>query len=43
MVHYRGGAAALDPKVYPELEQFWVDLTAAYADQVRSIASIGCR
>ncbi len=43
MVHYRGGAAALDPNVYPDIEQFWVDLAAAYADQVRSIAAQGCR
>ena len=43
MVHYRGGAAALDPSVYPEIEQFWIDLTATYADQVATIAALGCR
>jgi 5-methyltetrahydropteroyltriglutamate--homocysteine methyltransferase len=43
MVHYRGGAAALDPNVYPDIERFWIDLTAAYADQVSSIAELGCR
>src|ERR1700684_3296147 len=26
MVHYRGGPAALDPDVYPDLDQFWGDL-----------------
>ena len=43
MVHYRGGRAALDPAVYPDEEQFWTDLSAAYADQVRRIADLGCR
>src|SRR3954468_20195082 len=30
MVHYRGGRAAIDPAVYPDLDGFWADLTAAY-------------
>ncbi len=42
MVHYRGGAAALDPAVYPDEDAFWTDLSAAYADQVREIAALGC-
>jgi 5-methyltetrahydropteroyltriglutamate--homocysteine methyltransferase len=42
MVHYRGGPAAIDPTVYPDHEQFWADLSAAYADQVRAIADLGC-
>jgi 5-methyltetrahydropteroyltriglutamate--homocysteine methyltransferase len=42
MVHYRGGAAAIDPKVYPDEDAFWTDLSAAYAQQVRGIAAQGC-
>jgi 5-methyltetrahydropteroyltriglutamate--homocysteine methyltransferase len=42
MVHYRSGRAALNLDVYPDLEPFWDDLAAAYADQVRSIADLGC-
>jgi 5-methyltetrahydropteroyltriglutamate--homocysteine methyltransferase len=42
MVHYRGGRAALDPSVYPDVDQFWADLAGAYADQVRDIAQLGC-
>ena len=42
MVHYRGGRAAIDASVYPDLEQFWDDLTAAYAEQVRRVAELGC-
>ena len=42
MVHYRGGPAALDPAVYPDMEQFWSDLSAAYADEVGRLAKLGC-
>ena len=38
MVHYRGGPAAIDRSVYPDLEEFWSDLAAVYADQVRRLA-----
>ncbi len=43
MVHYRGGRAAIDPEVYPEIDGFWSDLTSAYADQVRAVADMGGR
>jgi len=43
MVHYRGGPAALDPAVYPDMEEFWSDLSAAYAEQIRRLADLGCR
>src|SRR5215207_8339466 len=42
MVHYRGGAAAIDPSVYPDKDQFWTDLTSAYAKQVRMVNELGC-
>jgi 5-methyltetrahydropteroyltriglutamate--homocysteine methyltransferase len=42
MVHYRGGRSAIDESVYPDLDRFWDDLTAAYAEQVRGIAALGC-
>jgi len=42
MVHYRGGPAAIDPKVYPDIEAFWADLAAAYADEVARLAALGC-
>jgi 5-methyltetrahydropteroyltriglutamate--homocysteine methyltransferase len=42
MVHYRGGAAAIDPDVYPDQDAFWSDLTAAYREQVRRVAGLGC-
>jgi 5-methyltetrahydropteroyltriglutamate--homocysteine methyltransferase len=42
MVHYRGGRAAVDPAVYPDLEQFWDDLAAAYAEEVARLGELGC-
>jgi methionine synthase II (cobalamin-independent) len=42
MVHYRGGKAAVDPKVYASLDEFWADLTAAYAEEVRRLGELGC-
>jgi 5-methyltetrahydropteroyltriglutamate--homocysteine methyltransferase len=42
MVHYRGGRAALHPSAYTDLEEFWSDLSAAYAEQVSQIAALGC-
>jgi 5-methyltetrahydropteroyltriglutamate--homocysteine methyltransferase len=43
MVHYRGGRSAIDESVYPDLDQFWTDLTGAYAEQVRRLYDLGCR
>jgi 5-methyltetrahydropteroyltriglutamate--homocysteine methyltransferase len=42
MVHYRGGRAAVDESVYPDLDGFWADLTATYADEVRRLGGLGC-
>ena len=42
MVHYRGGPASVDPAVYPDMEGFWADLAAAYAEEVRRLGALGC-
>jgi len=42
MVHYRGGRAAIDPAVYPDLDGFWRDLSAAYAEEIRRLGELGC-
>jgi 5-methyltetrahydropteroyltriglutamate--homocysteine methyltransferase len=42
MVHFRGGRAAVNPDVYPEMDLFWSDLTAAYAEEVRRLGELGC-
>ena len=43
MVHYRGGRAAIDADLYPELDAFWADLTAAYRDELQRLGALGCR
>ena len=43
MVHYRGGRAAISPAVYPDEDEFWADLSAAYAQQVRAMGEMGCQ
>jgi 5-methyltetrahydropteroyltriglutamate--homocysteine methyltransferase len=43
MVHYRGGQALIGPEVYPDRDDFWRDLTAAYAEQVQAVARMGGR
>ncbi len=42
MVHYRGGRAAIDEDVYPDLEGFWADLADAYTNEVRALGELGC-
>ena len=42
MVHYRGGKASIDESVYPDLDAFWADLTAAYREEVRRLGELGC-
>jgi 5-methyltetrahydropteroyltriglutamate--homocysteine methyltransferase len=43
MIHYRGGRAAIDESVYPDMDQFWADLTSAYAEEVTTLHDEGCR
>jgi 5-methyltetrahydropteroyltriglutamate--homocysteine methyltransferase len=42
MVHYRGGRAAIDPDLYADMDEFWHDLSAAYAEEVRRLGELGC-
>ena len=42
MMHYRGGRAAIDESVYPDLQEFWSDLSAVYAKEIRELGQRGC-
>ncbi|MFD2417671.1 5-methyltetrahydropteroyltriglutamate--homocysteine S-methyltransferase [Amycolatopsis pigmentata] len=42
MIYYRGGRAAVDEKVYPDIEEFYDDLAAAYAKEIAGLAGLGC-
>ena len=41
MMHYRGGRAAIDERVYPDLAEFWHDLGRAYADEIEALGKLG--
>ena len=43
MVHYRGGRSAIDESVYPDLDGFWAELTAVYAEEIQRLYGLGCR
>lgn len=43
MLHFRGGRAGISADAYPDLEQFYADVAAAYAAELRSLADAGCR
>ena len=42
MVHYRGGRAAIDPDIYPDMDSFWNDLADVYADEIARLGALGC-
>lgn len=43
MLHFRGGRQGVSEDVYPDLDEFYADLSAAYAAEVRDLAARGCR
>ena len=43
MLHFRGGREAISEAVYPRLEDFYDDLTAAYRAEVADLAARGLR
>jgi 5-methyltetrahydropteroyltriglutamate--homocysteine methyltransferase len=43
MLHFRGGRDAINRQAYPDLEEFYQDVADAYAAELRSLASAGCR
>jgi 5-methyltetrahydropteroyltriglutamate--homocysteine methyltransferase len=43
MLHFRGGREGISSEVYPDLEDFFDDLTAAYRSEIDDLAERGCR
>jgi 5-methyltetrahydropteroyltriglutamate--homocysteine methyltransferase len=41
--HMRGGRNAISRSVYPDLEEFWADIGAAYRQAIRYLYDAGCR
>jgi 5-methyltetrahydropteroyltriglutamate--homocysteine methyltransferase len=42
-VHFRGGRAAIDKAVYPDIEEFFADLTQVYREEISTLYEAGCR
>jgi 5-methyltetrahydropteroyltriglutamate--homocysteine methyltransferase len=42
MLHFRGGRNAISRDAYPDLEQFYADVAAAYAAELQSLGAAGC-
>src|SRR4051812_36732124 len=42
MLHFRGGRGAISAEAYPDLEAFYADVAAGYADELQSLGAAGC-
>jgi 5-methyltetrahydropteroyltriglutamate--homocysteine methyltransferase len=42
MLHLRGGRNAISTEAYPNLDEFWDDVAAAYRKAIRHLAHAGC-
>ncbi|MBT5193466.1 MAG: 5-methyltetrahydropteroyltriglutamate--homocysteine S-methyltransferase, partial [Rhodospirillaceae bacterium] len=43
MAHFRAGREGISEDVYPDLAEFWSDLTACYRAELADLAGNGCR
>jgi 5-methyltetrahydropteroyltriglutamate--homocysteine methyltransferase len=43
MLHFRAGRAGIPEDVYPQMDEFYADVGAAYRDEVDSLVAAGCR
>lgn len=41
-LHVRGGRKLVDPKIYPDIQEFWDDVAIAYQQEIDDIAKTGC-
>lgn len=41
-MHMRGGRKVVDANVYPDLGEFWADITRAYQEEIADLAAAGC-
>jgi 5-methyltetrahydropteroyltriglutamate--homocysteine methyltransferase len=42
MLHFRGGRSAISREAYPDLDAFYADVAAGYADELQSLGEAGC-
>ena len=42
MLHFRGARAGISIDAYPDMDDFFADVAAAYRDEIKSLADAGC-
>ena len=42
-IHMRGGPRTVPPSIYPDIDEFWSDMVAAYHAEMQALAAAGCR
>ena len=42
MTHLRSGRSGISEDAYPNIDQYWTDLTTAYSDEIQKLADLGC-
>lgn len=43
VLHFRGGREAIDPQVYPDLQDYFDDLVTTWRDAIQAFYDAGCR
>lgn len=43
MVHFRGGRKSIDIHSYPDMDQFFLDLSNCYREEIQALYDAGCR
>ncbi len=41
-LHMRGGRRVVNEKAYPDVEEFWSDITRAYREEIEDLVAAGC-
>ncbi|MEA3193255.1 MAG: 5-methyltetrahydropteroyltriglutamate--homocysteine methyltransferase [Betaproteobacteria bacterium] len=41
-MHMRGGRKVVDQAAYPDIDEFWADITRAYQEEIADLAAAGC-
>ena len=41
-LHMRGGRKVVDANAYPDMDEFWADITRAYQEEIADLAAAGC-
>ncbi|HET7403643.1 MAG TPA: 5-methyltetrahydropteroyltriglutamate--homocysteine S-methyltransferase [Usitatibacter sp.] len=42
MLHFRGGRGAVSREAYPDMDEFFADVAAAYREEIRALGEAGC-